>query len=59
MGEGTPLARPPHEREAPSGLARRDSVQLHNRDNEHILRETLRVLVTAAPLTYQDLTAER
>ena len=29
----------------------------NNRDNEHIFRETLRVLVTADPLTYQELTA--
>jgi transposase-like protein len=29
-----------------------------HRDNEHIFRETLRVLVTADPLTYQDLTAD-
>lgn len=30
----------------------------NNRDNEHIFRETLRVLVTADPLTYEALTSE-
>jgi len=29
----------------------------NNRDNEHVFRETLRALVTADPLTYQELTA--
>lgn len=29
--------------------------RFNNRDNDHIFRETLRVLVTADPLTYQDL----
>lgn len=30
----------------------------NNRDNEHIFRETLRVLVTADPMTYAELTAD-
>jgi len=30
----------------------------NNRDNEHIFRETLRVLVTASPLTYAELIEE-
>jgi hypothetical protein len=31
--------------------------RFNHRDDEHIFRETLRVLVTADPLTYQDLIA--
>ena len=47
--EGTLLARPPREREASSGLPRRDRAQYNNRDNEHIFRETLRVRVPLPP----------
>lgn len=32
--------------------------KFNNRSNEHIFRETLRVLVTADPLTYETLTAD-
>lgn len=34
------------------------ALKYSNRTSEHIFRETLRVLVTADPLTYSDLIAD-